>query len=178
MKFRPVFILTLCMTALTACQPNEGVLSRITERFPAARTGQEMPAAICAGDPALGQRMTEAINAAREGEGKTLLDPDTTLSGVAQSHACDIAATGRASVAGSDGSNVVDRARAAGHPACGVTQLVSVGGTPEGIVGGWMASAAHRDELLAQLNRQIGVGVARDNAGRPWWSVVIDKDCR
>lgn len=177
MKFHPVFAFALCLTALTACQPRDGFLPRFAGDPSVAQTGQDAPGAMCAGDPALSQRMAEAINAARGREGKTLLETDETLSSIAQAHACDIAATGRASVAGSDGSNVVERARAAGYSTCGVTQLVSVEGSPEGIVRGWMSSTPHRAELLAQLNEQIGVGVTRGSDGRLWWSVVMGADC-
>lgn len=177
MKFHSVFAFALSFTALTACQPTDGFLPRFTDEPVSAPSGSDLSGMMCAGDPALSERMAEAINVAREGEGKTLLETDGTLSSIAQSHACDIAAIGHASVAGSDGSNVVDRARTAGYSSCGVTQLVSVDDSPEGIVGGWMNSVPHRTELLSQLNEEIGVGVTRGSDGRMWWSVVMGASC-
>lgn len=177
MNLRPVFTFALCLTALTACQPRGGFLPSGADDSPVTQTGQQIPGAMCSGDPALGQRMIEAVNAARAREGKTLLESDETLTSIAQSHACDIAATGRASVAGSDGSNVVERARAAGYRACGVAQLVSTGGSPEATVGSWMLSEPHRTQLLTQLTEQIGVGATRGSDGRIWWSVVLGEDC-
>ena len=134
-------------------------------------------AASCTGDPALSAQMVQAVNAARAAEGKTVLDPNAKLDQIAQSHACDTAAMGRATVAGSNGSNVVDRARAVDYPTCGVVQLVSVGGTPTGVVSGWLASIPHRDELLGQPSEQVGAGVTRGADGRLWWSVVMGERC-
>lgn len=177
MKFQSVFAFALSFTALAACQPTDGYLPRFADMPAETPSGPEMAGMMCDGDPGLSQRVAEAINAARGREGKTLLETDETLSLIAQSHACDIAATGRATVAGSNGSNVVDRARAASYSSCGVTQLVSVDGSPEGIVGGWMSSVPHRTELLSQLNEEIGVGVTRGSDGRMWWSVVMGASC-
>lgn len=129
------------------------------------------------GDPADSQTMVEAVNAARGAQGKTILKNNVQLTEIAQRHACDIAATGQPSVAGSRGSNVVDRARAVGYPTCSVAQLVAVGGTAEGTVASWLVSLPHRAELLGQTSDEIGVGITRDASGRAWWSVVLGEDC-
>lgn len=179
MPARPLVASILTTALLGACGPTGAVLDPT-----GAATGQPVPpaeqslAVICSGDPALQQQMSEAVNAARAQEGKTILGLNASLTEIAQSHACDIAATGRATVAGSNGSSVVDRARAVGYPTCGVVQMVSPGGMPAGIVGGWLGSKPHRDEVLGQLSEEIGSGVARGPDGRMWWSVVLGNDCR
>ena len=164
------------ITFLAACQPEGRIAPLPVAEVPAA-PAEEALAASCTGDPALSAQMVEAVNAARTAEGKTVLDPDAGLERIAQSHACDMAAMGQATVAGSNGSNVVDRARAAGYPTCGVVQLVSTGGTPLGTVNGWLASMPHRDEVLGQPSDQIGAGVTRGADGRLWYSVVLGERC-
>ncbi|MCQ0971722.1 CAP domain-containing protein [Paracoccus sp. TK19116] len=135
-------------------------------------------AASCTADAAGANALADAINAARSVEGKVLLDRNETLDGVAQSHACDMVRMGQATVAGSNGSNVVDRARAVGYPTCGVIQLAQVGGSPTGIVNAWLNSPPHREQVLGQLSDEIGVGVTTGADGRQWWSVVMGDNCR
>ena len=135
-------------------------------------------AAQCAGDPAQAQAMQDAVNAARSVEGKITLVNNPRLAEIAQSHACDMVRMGQATVAGSNGSNVVDRARAVGYPSCGVVQLVTVGGDPAGVVNGWLTSQPHREQVLGQLSTDIGAGMTTGHDGRRWWSVVMGHDCR
>lgn len=174
MSHRKLTPALFALTALAACQ------APITFPGQADQIGaaRDTVLAACTADAPAAERMALAVNEARQQQGKTLLQGDETLALIAQSHACDMLATGRATVAGSDGSNVVDRARRAEYDRCGVAQLVAVGGTPEGTVAGWLASDQHRVELLEQGARDFGVGVTRDANGRAWFSLVIGDTCR
>lgn len=177
MPAKPVAALALSLATLAACQPavvGDGLA--IGEVGPVAPAEQSL-ASICTADTASQEQMAEAVNAARAAQGKTILAVNPELNQIAQSHACDMAATGRATVAGSNGSNIVDRARAVGYPTCGVAQLVSVGGAPSGIIAGWMTSKPHRVELLGQMSDEVGTGVVQGADGRLWWSVVLGDDC-
>lgn len=169
--------IVLCALAIAACQPGETLRSRLKPVIGQPVSAGPADAALCSGDPALSRQMIDAINAARTGQGKTLLGVDEKLTQIARSHACDIAATDMATVAGSNGSNIVDRARAVDYPTCGVAQLIAVGGTPQGVMGRWMISAPHRVELLEQATDDIGVGLTRGADGRLWWSVVLGDNC-
>lgn len=135
-------------------------------------------AAVCSGDAALAGQMTEVMNATRSAEGKTVLAPDARLDRIAVSHACDMAGRGRLDVAGSNGSNVVDRARAVDYPTCGVVQLVGRGGNPPGVVSTWLGQQAQREQVLGQLSYQIGSGAVRGPDGLVWYSVVLGNNCR
>lgn len=135
-------------------------------------------AAQCVGDAALSARLSSAVNAARSAEGKTVLETVAPLDLIAQSHACDMARMGRPGVAGSNGSNVVDRARAVDYPTCGVVQLVGVGGTPETTVSTWLSPGPQREQVLGQLSYQIGSGVAVGADGRLWHSTVLGNNCQ
>lgn len=134
-------------------------------------------AAVCTGDAALGQQMTDVMNATRSNQGKTVLAPEARLDQIAVSHACDMAARGRLDVAGSNGSNVVDRARAVGYPTCGVVQLVGRGTSPSAVVSTWLAQPPQRDQVLGQLSYQIGSGAVRGPNGQVYHSVVLGNNC-
>lgn len=180
MSAKTIAIGLLSVAALAACQPsgNSVVLSDplLIGDDPAA-PAEESLAALCTGDPGLQQQMVDAVNAARGVEGKTILAANANLTRIAQSHSCDMAATGRLSVAGSNGSNVVDRARSVDYPTCGVAQLISVQGSPAQAVAGWLAAEPTRVELLGQPSEEVGAGVTRGADGRLWWSVVLGDDC-
>lgn len=166
------FAAAVSLSALAACQ-QAGVAMPWGR---AAAPAEQALVAQCTGDAAMAAQLDAAVNAARQAEGKILLDPAPRLAQVAQSHACDMAALGRVDVEGSNGSSVVDRARAVGYPACGVVQLVGRGG-PADAVAGWLSQDAQRTELLGQPSRQIGSGVATGADGRPYFSVVLGDNC-
>lgn len=154
---------------IAACQP------QIPE--PTAPLPDEGLAAMCPGVPEAEARLTQLVNAARRSEAKPVLEVSEELNIIARSHACDMAMMQRADVAGSNGSNVVDRARAADYPTCGVVQLVEVGTTPDGAVADWMVPGPQREQVLGQLSYEIGSGVARGPDGRLWFSTVLGNDC-
>lgn len=170
-----VIVLFLALPGLAGCQ--QGPILFHAGNRPAAQV-HEAPSFRCADDPAIAVQLDAAVNAARRAEGKTVLDSDPLLGRIAQSHACDMATMGRLSVEGSDGSSVVDRARAVRYPACGVVQLVWRGGSAAGAVANWLARDAQRIELLGQPSRQIGSGFAVGADGAGYHSVVLGDDCR
>ncbi|MBC9247047.1 CAP domain-containing protein [Paracoccus sp. 11-3] len=135
-------------------------------------------AGMCGGDASLQQAMIDAANQERGSQQKSILEADEKLNLIAQAHACDIVGQGQPSVTGSDGTNIVDRARSAGFPTCGVAQLVAVGGSAEAVARRWAVSMPHRAELLGQVSDKIGAGAARGPDGRIWWSLVLGDDCR
>lgn len=162
------------LAALAACQ--QGAELEMPWGRTAAPAEQSL-AAQCASDPTISAQLDSAVNAARQAEGKTLLDSAPLLAQAAQSHACDMAQRGRLDVEGSNGSSVVDRARAVGYPACGVVQLVSRGGGPAQAVSGWLGTEAQRTELLGQTSRQVGSGSAQGANGMTYYSVVLGDNC-
>lgn len=173
--FRPVAAFAL-LSVLAACQQGTGVA--LPWQTPSVPPVEEALAAECPADPAMATAMDEAINALRQQQGKTNLTQAPLLARIAQSHACDMARTGRLGVEGSNGSSVVDRARAVGYPTCGVVQLVAQNGSAAGAVALWNGQEAQRTELLGQPSRQIGSGSAVGADGRIYWSVVLGDNCR
>ena len=164
------------LAAVAACQ--QGIRTTMPWETPTVPPAEEALAAQCAGDAAMAAQLDAAVAAARDGGGKTPLAPAPLLAQIAQSHACDMARTGRVDVEGSNGSSVVDRARAAGYPVCGVVQLVGRGSGPADAVARWLSAEAQRTELLGQASRQIGSGYALGADGAAYYSVVLGDDCR
>lgn len=172
---RPAAFASIALTVLAACQPATApVWSRERPEPPA----EQALVGDCQGNEGAAAALDRAVNAARQSEGKTLLPAAPALSRIAQSHACDMARLAHVDVEGSNGSSVLDRARAAGYPTCGVVQLVWRGSSPEDALSAWMARDAQRTEVLDQTSRQIGVGVATGADGRVYHSVVLGDDCR
>ncbi|MFN3526309.1 MAG: CAP domain-containing protein [Paracoccus sp. (in: a-proteobacteria)] len=166
------------LAALSACTAPGGVgIEGFMLPAPEAPAEQAL-AAECSGDAAQSAQMTASLNATRSAEGKTELASDARLDQIALSHACDMARSGRLDVAGSNGSNVVDRARAAGYPTCGVVQLVGRGSAAPAVLGNWMALPPQREQVLGQLSYQIGSGAVRGADGQVWHSVVLGNNCR
>ena len=159
------------VVALAGCQSG---FPRLTQPQPPA---EEALALQCNGDAQAAQQLRDGIAAARSTEGKTELAESDQLNRIAATHACDMARMGRPDVAGSNGSNVVDRARAVGYPTCGVTQLVGQGSSAPATVAQWMVPGPNREQVLGQLSYEVGSGAARGADGRIWHSVVLGNDC-
>lgn len=179
--------LSACAAMLAACQPGGGAnppsfslegsdLIPVESSIP-AEPAQEALALSCSNDGINAGAMVEAVNAVRGAEGKVILAAENRLDGVAQSHACDVVRIGKPTVAGSNGSSIVDRARAVDYPTCGVIQLVAVGGSASEVVSRWMGSGPHREQLLGDLSDDVGAGVTLGPDGRRWWSLVIGDNC-
>lgn len=165
------------LVALTACTGPATGLDGLLTADPQPPVEQAL-AAQCQGDAQAGAAIAASVNATRLAEGKTELAADERLNRIALSHACDMAQRGRLDVAGSNGSNVVDRARAVDYPTCGVVQLVGRGVGPTAVVANWMAQPPQREQVLGQLSYQIGSGAVRGGDGQLWYSVVLGNNCR
>nr|WP_111298838.1 CAP domain-containing protein [Paracoccus saliphilus] len=165
------FTSAVCLLALAACEDSRpGVYSPQS-------SADEALALQCEGDAEAAETLSASINLARDLEGKNILVPVEKLDLIAKTHACDMVRMNMAIVAGSNGSNVVDRARAVDYPTCGVVQLVGVGGTPEATVATWLNATPLREQVLGQLSYEIGTGVVRGPDGRLWHSAVLGNDC-
>jgi hypothetical protein len=118
------------------------------------------------------------INNARLAQGLHPYVVSSELTVAGQRHSDDMAATGRISHNGSDGSSDVERILEAGFGAYEFGPLV--GENIYGGVGGadvpfnaWMAVADARANLLHSRYREVGIGVASDAQGRTFWTVTF-----
>jgi uncharacterized protein YkwD len=118
----------------------------------------------------LENRVTALTNAERVAAGCGELRTDERLRTAARGHSHDMAVNNYFSHTGLDGSSPSDRARAAGYDG-GVAENIAMGyRTPEDVMRGWMNSEGHRNNLLNCRHGVIGVGLAYDSRGRPYWT--------
>lgn len=113
------------------------------------------------------------VNAQRRSSGLAALAPEARLTAAAQDHACDMARRGRMGHTGSDGSKMGTRLRRAGYRFVLANENVGMGyPSPGQVVAGWMASAGHLANILADGTRDVGIGVALAGDGTPYWTMV------
>jgi uncharacterized protein YkwD len=72
-----------------------------------------------------------------------------------------------------DGKGPADRVRAAGYRYSFVGENVGYGASPEQMVQVWMKSKPHRANILNKRYADFGVGVAKDEQGRPYYTQVF-----
>lgn len=107
------------------------------------------------------QRMLAAVNAARAREGLPPLDPDERLDRAAQRHAEDMLARSFYSHTSPEGTSALARVQKAGYLSHRVGENIAEGEvTVEEVMGGWMKSAGHRENILDGGFTHVGVGLA------------------
>lgn len=97
------------------------------------------------------------------------------LSKVAQAHSDNMA--GQKKMAHElDGKAPADRVKAAGYKYSAMSENVAEGHpNAAAVVAGWMASPGHRANVLDGNATEIGVGVASDADGRPYYTQVFGR---
>ncbi|HEX3874227.1 MAG TPA: CAP domain-containing protein [Solirubrobacteraceae bacterium] len=105
------------------------------------------------------------INAARRAAGLTPLVENTALGRAAVGHSADMVAANYFDHVGSDGRGIEQRVMAAGFKgsttrlAENLAAATGSDATPAATVASWLASPAHRANILDPAYRQAGVGV-------------------
>jgi uncharacterized protein YkwD len=175
--------------AIGTLPPSPGPLPTAAAERPAPGTQVVVPSPVPTAEPApqtadrsrrqqpqvdeitaLENRVAALTNAERTAAGCGELRMDEHLRAAARGHSADMARHGYFSHTGLDGSSPSDRARAAGYDG-GVGENIAMGyRTPEDVVHGWMTSDGHRANILNCSYAAIGVGLAYDDRGRPYWT--------
>ncbi|WP_449061420.1 CAP domain-containing protein [Planomonospora algeriensis] len=90
----------------------------------------------------------------------------------AYGHSLDMATQNYFSHTSKDGRNVGDRIRAAGYTgARRWAENIAWGQqTPSAVVTAWMNSSGHRANIMNCAYADIGVGLAKNSSGRPYWT--------
>ena len=114
------------------------------------------------------------INAYRtkNGRGPVVLDARLSQAAAAQSKA----QAGRSRIGhdGSDGSKPMQRAARAGFHAKVASENVASGQKSfSDAMRSWEGSSGHRENLLRPEVTAIGVAVAKNSSGRPYWTLVL-----
>ncbi|MBI4791046.1 MAG: hypothetical protein HY782_28785 [Chloroflexi bacterium] len=107
------------------------------------------------------------INAERVARGLPPYALNAQLSAAAQAHAQDIAKTGKYGHTGSDGSTLVVRVGRVGYGEYSwgrrVGENYAVYRSIDDAMGFWMKSKAHRENILHEVYREIGIGLTPAN---------------
>ena len=138
-----------------------------------AMTDTAKACAVPADAPALREAMNHLLNAERTAAGLARLRMSHRITGAAQSHACSIARRDDVSHRGALGGGLRLRLLRRGYSPGGAAENLAMGlDTAPGVVVRWMASPAHRANVLARGMRDIGIGVARGANGQLYWVAI------
>ncbi len=122
---------------------------------------------------ALRMAVLERVNAERARSGLPALGASGPLTQAAQGHACYLAQRGALSHRGRLGESLGRRLRREGYALSRANENLALGQTsPAQAVGSWMASPAHRANVLMNGMRDFGLGVAVTGNGRLVWVMV------
>lgn len=117
--------------------------------------------------------MFAAINQVRATSGLAPFQSNNTVTVAAQRHSDDMAATGRMSHNGSDGSDGGDRLTEAGFVWSAWGENIAAGFTdPVAVTQAWMGSSNHRRQLLGEL-QYVGIGIAASSDGTLYWTLKV-----
>ena len=115
--------------------------------------------------------MASLVNAERSSAGCGAVTVDNRLATAARAHARDMAARDYFSHTTPENVTFDQRMRNAGYQPGGAAENIALGQTTaESVMAAWMDSADHRANILNCGLRHIGVGLAYDAGGRPYWA--------
>lgn len=117
--------------------------------------------------------LVEAHNLEREKAELPPLEVSETLNLVAKENADDMAATGRMSHQGSDGSSPFDRMKSWGYQFQSAGENIAYGQQSlEDLMSSWMKSPGHKANILGKFT-EMGAAYAIDADGTPYWCVTF-----
>lgn len=114
--------------------------------------------------------ITYLTNKQRALHGCKPLHVDARLNVSAAGHSADMAETGGFSHIGSNGSDFVTRGKLAHYPAPSAENVAFGFRTGLDVVKAWMASPEHRANILNCASKTVGVAVAVNAAGTPYYT--------
>jgi uncharacterized protein YkwD len=125
------------------------------------------------------QKLLEWTNKVRAEHKLPALKLNATLLKVARGHAANMARQGKMSHV-LDGKNPTQRIRAAGYVYTSIGEIIGMsdGLQLETVEKAWMASKPHRENLLKERYREIGIGIAHNDKGEYYYTQVFGKPRR
>lgn len=119
------------------------------------------------------QAIVDQTNLQRAKAGKAALKPNALLFDVARKHAEAMAKANDLNHR-LHGKNSADRVDASGYKWTTVSENIAWNQrSVEEVMEGWMHSDGHRSNLLGGDISEIGVGIANDSKGQPYWVQVF-----
>jgi len=139
----------------------------------------EMPEAPAAGGvSATASTIVQLTNAERSNAGLPSLRINGQLMEAAQLHAEQMVRLGRLEhvLSGAQYPRPEDRLAAAGYQWSAYAENIAMGqSTAAAAMDSWMHSSGHRANILSSSVTEIGIGFARDSAGRPYYVQVFGR---
>ncbi len=121
------------------------------------------------------EAMLDALNAARAEAKKPKLKVNSILREAAERHAKAMAEAGKFLPEDPDGTRPTARAQEAGYEARAIAQDDAIGQVePEKAVKSWIDGDGSRKIVLGDF-ADVGIGVAADSKGVPYWTVLFGK---
>jgi uncharacterized protein YkwD len=116
-----------------------------------------------------------AHNRERAEQGKPAVEFDPLLARAAAVQARDMAAHGKMTHEGSDGSTPPERVQRAGYRFQSTAENVAMGyRDTDAVIQGWMESPHHRENILGNFT-EIGAAKALAPDGTPYWAVAFGR---
>ena len=140
----------------------------------------EMPESPAPGGTSSGvaSALVQLTNAERSNAGLPSLRSSSRLMEAAQLHANQMARLGRLEhvLSGSQYPRPEDRLAAAGYQWSSYAENIAMGqSSAAAAMDSWMHSSGHRANILSTSVTEIGIGYARDSAGRPYYVQVFGR---
>jgi uncharacterized protein YkwD len=162
-----VWFLFVASACATPASPTE---------MPDAAASPAAPAA--GGTSTIASTIVQLTNAERSNAGLPALRANSQLMEAAQLHADQMARLGRLEhvLSGGQYPRPEDRLAAAGYRWSAYAENIAMGqSSAAAAMDSWMHSSGHRANILKTNVTEMGVGVARDSAGRPYYVQVFGR---
>jgi uncharacterized protein YkwD len=171
-SFRPAPVVWLLVLASAYATPASACAT------PASPT--EMPDAPAGGGgtSAIASTIVQLTNAERANAGRPALKTNSRLMEAAQLQADQMVRLGRLEhvLSGGQYPRPEDRLAAAGYEWSAYAENIAMGQTTAAAaMDSWMHSSGHRANILSTNVTEIGIGFARDSAGRPYYVQVFGR---
>jgi uncharacterized protein YkwD len=130
------------------------------------------------GASAVANTLVQLTNSERSNAGLPVLRSNSRLMEAAQLHADQMARLGRLEhvLSGSQYPRPEDRLAAAHYEWSSYAENIAMGqSSAAAAMDSWMRSSGHRTNILSTSNTEIGIGFARDSAGRPYYVQVFGR---
>jgi uncharacterized protein YkwD len=124
-------------------------------------------------DQALASEVVQLVNAERRLARCKPVRVDAKLATAALGHSDDMARRGYFNHNTAEGVDPWQRARAAGYQDPTSENIAMGYQTARAVMVGWMDSSGHRANILDCKSGAMGVGIARNSAGTPYWTQLF-----
>jgi uncharacterized protein YkwD len=130
------------------------------------------------GGSSISSSIVQLTNSERATAGLPALRASTALMTAAQLHADQMARLGRLEhvLSGAQYPRPEDRLAAAGYQWSSYAENIAMGqSSAAAVMDSWMHSSGHRANILSTSVTELGIGFARDSAGRPYYVQVFGR---